>query len=117
MLLAMLLGCSSDSSKEINTAKTCSAAEGGETITAVVNTLTYARQVDGIANGFNLDGVISDTSDETGCFKPDLVGPDGTQGVDNAFSALIPALESTEAVALETLIQTSINSGELLLMM
>lgn len=117
MLLAILLGCSSDSSKDTVTLGSCSADEGGETITTVVNTLTYARQVDGIANGFNLDGVISDNEDETGCFKPDLVSPDGTLGVDNAFSALIPALESTEAVALETLIQNSINNGELLLML
>ena len=75
MLLALLLGCSAEKTLDSGQNQSCSAEEGGQKLTAVINTLTYARQVEGIANGFNLDGLVSDNTDEDGCYKPDLVSP------------------------------------------
>ena len=41
----------------------------------------------------------------------------GNRGIDNGLSSLIPALDMTEASAVEGLIQDSINAGELLMML
>lgn len=75
----------------------------------VVTELLFARSVEGVSTGFDLDGV------ENQCGVPDLVSPEGATGIDNAFANLIPALELTEAVAGEGLIQDAINEGDLLL--
>ena len=88
----------------------------GETIVGIISSITHARRNDGVVWGLDIDGVNSASSDPTGCYKEDLVDPNGNVGIDNAFSALIPALDSTEAVALESLVQQSINNGNLLLM-
>lgn len=93
--------------------KTC---EDGDTVVAVVSTFSYARIENGVVWGFDLDGLTSTNQDYQGCYKNDLVDPLGNTGIDNAFSALIPALESTEAVALESLVQQSINVGNLLML-
>ncbi len=110
--LLMLSGCRPDVQKD--TAEL--SCEGGETIVGVISVISHARRNEGVAWGFNLDDVTSTFTDPIGCFKEDLTDPNGTPGIDNAFSALIPALESTEAVALETLVQDSIYNGNLLLM-
>ena len=88
-----------------------------ESEVAVIRDLTFMRvDDDGVSNGFNLDGLVSDDSDEGGCFRPDLVDSDGNTGVDNAFSNILPALELTEASAVEPLIKAAIDEGRLLLM-
>lgn len=82
-----------------------------ESRVALITSLDFARQEEnGVSRGFDLDGV-----DGT-CNKDDLVHPDGTGSIDNAFSHLLPALEATEAVAINGLLSDSINSGELLLL-
>lgn len=92
-------------------------AATGETVTLVMDTLTFARRADdGTTWGFDLDGRVSDTSDADGCYKADYVTPDGLTGVDSAFSGIVPALEATEASAVEDLIQDSIQNGQLLLL-
>ena len=84
----------------------------------VVNTLELLREEDGrVSEGWDLDGVVSDESDPVGCFIPDLFHPDGSPGIDNAFGGLLPALEATEGAAIGALIQASVDSGELLLVM
>ena len=109
-----LFSCTSDANKDTGAALSC---EGGETIVAVISYIGHARREDGVAWGFDIDNVTSATTDPQGCYKEDLTSPNGDVGVDNAFSALIPALDSTEAVALESLVQQSINNGNLLLML
>lgn len=81
----------------------------------VVQRLTFAREIDGVSDGFDLDGVASTDGSAGGCGVPDLVGPDGADGIDNAFAYLLPALELTEAAAVEGLIQATIDSGDLLM--
>jgi hypothetical protein len=87
----------------------------GEERLLVIQRLTFVRQEAGISDGFDLDGVTSPLGGPTGCGIADLSAPDGAVGVDNAFSYLLPALELTEAAAVEGLIQSTIDSGELLI--
>jgi len=82
----------------------------------VMTTISFARVEDGVSEGFDLDGEITEQGDRTGCGVQDLTDPFGNQGIDNAFGYLLPALEATEAIAIYGLIQAAINSGELLLM-
>ena len=112
--IPLVLACGEKPEDTAVTLQTCS--ETGETIVGVISTLTHARRTDGVVWGLNIDGLTSINTDPNGCYKDDLVDPYGNSGIDNAFSALIPALESTEAVALESLVQDSINNGNLLLM-
>ena len=114
VVLPLLFSCSDKPEDTANSLQTCSAT--GDTIVGVLSSITHARRVDGVVWGLNIDGFTSANTDPNGCYKEDLVDPNGTPGIDNAFSALIPALESTEAVALESLVQDSINNGNLLLM-
>lgn len=81
----------------------------------VVRSLMFARQTDGVSEGFDLDGVTTDLDGSTGCGIADLVDPNGAGGIDNAFAYLLPALELTEAAAVESLIQAAIESGALLI--
>jgi hypothetical protein len=92
-------------------------APGPQTEVVVVRDLTFVREdVEGVSDGFNLDGLVSDESDAGGCFRPDLVDSEGNTGIDNAFSNILPALELTEASAVEPLIKAAIDEGRLLLM-
>lgn len=109
LLPLMLLGCPSEPEPE-----TCAT---GEPETWVIRQLTFARRDAGVVPGFDLDAHDSGDGDSTGCGHPDLIAPDGTPGVDNNFSGLVPILEASEAVAAESLIKQAIASGELLLMM
>jgi hypothetical protein len=114
LLLPLCLSCGDKPEDTAKALQTCS--ETGETIVGIISTLTHARRENGVGWGLNIDGLTSINTDPNGCYKDDLVDPYGNPGIDNAFSALIPALESTEAVALETLVQQSIHNGNLLLM-
>jgi len=107
------LSCGEKSTDSAAISGSCSA---GNTIVGVISTITHARRDEGIVWGFDIDGMNSLGTDPNGCYKEDLIDPNGNTGIDNAFSALIPALETTEAVALESLVQQSINNGNLLLM-
>lgn len=76
----------------------------------VVRTLTFGRAEAGVSDGFDLDG-----SAAAECGIPDFVGPGGEAGIDNSFANLLPALELTEAAAVESLVQAAIDSGELMI--
>jgi hypothetical protein len=85
--------------------------DAADTEVAVISTLAFGRVADdGTSEGFDLDG----TSDDV-CDIPDYTSAGGEGGVDNAFARMIPALEATEAAAVEGLVQDAIESGELLL--
>lgn len=118
LVLSSLFACSDKSPKD--TAYDVATAYGScdspeDSLVFVFSTVSYARRDGDTVWGFDLDNHESDSNDDEGCYHADLSTPDGTPGIDNALSGLIPALEATEAVALETLIQTAINTGELLL--
>lgn len=117
ILPLLLVGCQGDpsSTPSLVVEDSC---ETGDTYVWVVHAMGYTRKSpDGEVWGFDLDGHVTDPGDDEGCGLPDAVDPEGTPGIDNAFSNLIPALEATEASAVEGLIQDSINTGELLLLL
>lgn len=118
LLVAVLVGvgCSggSDSASPELDAAVCG-AESAQTRHWVIDTLAFGRIDNGVSDGFDLDSVVSEMGGSTGCGRADVVGPDGTQGIDNAFGELIPALENTEFVAAEALINDTIATGELML--
>ncbi len=97
-------------------AGTCTLTDMPEVL--VLRTLSFAlADANGVSEGFDLDGVTSTEDGETGCGVADYTSPDGAPGIDNAFSRLEPALNSTEAKisVIEGLVQSAIDSGELLL--
>jgi hypothetical protein len=90
---------------------------GGEEAIFVVTSMRFTRVEAGIADGFDLDGIVTGPGESTGCGFVDYTSPEGVPGIDSAFASLVPALELTEAQAVEGLVQASINSGELLLLL
>lgn len=71
---------------------------------------------DGLTRGLDIDGRVSDRSDDESCNQADFSSPDGLEGIDNQFGKLLPALDvvgGREAVA--SAIQRAINTGSLLL--
>jgi hypothetical protein len=91
-------------------------AEGGQRV-GLVTSLRFARADAGQSEGFDLDGLQTlDGASDAGCGIADYTDAAGNPGVDNAFARLIPALELTEAAAVEGLIAAAISSGELLIL-
>jgi hypothetical protein len=90
-------------------------AEGGR-MHWVIDSLLFGRVVDGVSDGFDLDDDVSTQGGAGGCGSEDAVDSAGVPGIDNAFGRIIPALESTEFVGAEPLINDTIRNGELLLM-
>lgn len=83
----------------------------------VIDEITFARRTDQGVWGFDIDAHVSDASDAQGCHHQDLIDPLGNEGIDNAMSGLVPALELTEAAAVEPLIDEAIRSGRLVLLL
>lgn len=90
---------------------------GGEERVALVSSLTFSRAANGVTDGFDLDGVATESGQGTGCGVADMVGPDGATGIDNVLANLVPVLEQTEAGALEPLIQYAINEGGMMVLL
>lgn len=89
----------------------------GESRAVVMSSLGFARRDEaGATWGFDLDAHVSDAGDAEGCGHADLVDPDGLPGIDSAFSGIVPALEASEAGAVEELVRDSVRNGELLLL-
>jgi hypothetical protein len=89
---------------------------GGPVRAGVITELRFERPVDGVSDGFDLDGTTSTEDGATGCGIADYTDPTGLAGVDNAMSRLLPALDLTEAANLEEIVVEIINSGELMLL-
>jgi hypothetical protein len=112
-MLWLLLACTAPPEESSPADIPCNGS--GEPQLSMMKTITFARRDEqGRSVGFDLDGRESTASDSKGCYKPDIESPEGVKGIDSAFSGLVPALEATEARAVEGLIQVSINNGELL---
>lgn len=85
----------------------------GESATALLSSLRFVRPEEGISDGFDLDGAVTTSGAASGCGVEDFTDALGQTGIDNAFANLLPALEATEAGAVEPLIQAAINEGGL----
>jgi len=95
----------------------CQPGDSEPTVAVVTELYFASEEPNGVSVGFDLDGRTSDADDAAGCGIADLSGPDGGPGIDNSFASVLPALELTEGVAVQALIQAAINSGELLMML
>lgn len=108
----LLLACAPDPiGPEAADPGECSA---GVTETWVLTQVTFPRAEDGVTSGFDLDEHVTEIGDREGCGVGDYVASDGTEGIDNAFALLRPALDATEASAMEEIVQEAINGGGLL---
>jgi hypothetical protein len=87
-----------------------------EPVVGVFTRVGFERPRDGTSDGFDLDGQVSEAGGGTGCGLADYRSPDGRAGIDNGFARMLPALELTEAAAVEDLFQEAINNGDFLLL-
>jgi hypothetical protein len=110
-VLALLGGCSEEEPRREPAPEPATCEAGGALDRAVViQSMWFGRAESGVSDGFDLDGTTT-----ASCGIADFVAPDGATGIDNAFAYLLPALELTEAAAVESLVQAAIDSGELLI--
>lgn len=114
-LVAALLAVSCASPGD-DAPNTCGESQADPRQTWVMTSLVFAPVVDGVSDGFNLDDRVSAPGDPAACNTGDYVGLSGEPGIDNAFGALLPALNNTEFVGVEPLVQDTINAGSLLLL-
>ena len=91
-------------------------APGGSSELLVLRSLSFPREEAGVTVGFDLDNDVTMPGGLAGCGVADQVAPDGTPGIDNSFARLRPALDTTEASALDDIVHEAINSGGLLAM-
>jgi hypothetical protein len=91
-------------------------APAADPTVALLSVIGFEPIVDGMSRGFNLDDAVTASVSDPGCGRADLVAPDGTPGVDNAFGALLPLITSLGGEALQSLVQNAVLSGELLLL-
>ena len=118
LALAVLTGCSAGDPVALDSATKAATCAGPDArqMHWVIDSLYFARVADGMSDGFDLDGTTSSGSGTDGCGRADFTSPDGVPGIDNAFGEVIPALENTEFVAAEALINDTIKTGELMLL-
>ncbi len=69
---------------------------------------------EGMVGGFNVDGVVSDEDDRDGCEVPDLVAPDGRQGIDNRLTDLLNQTSDQIREYVPPVLQSAISNGGLL---
>jgi hypothetical protein len=112
-VLLLMMGCV-EPSEDDAIAGVCPST--GTTELIVLSQIVFPREVDGVTSGFNLDDDVSFAGGSTGCGIEDQLGPNGEEGIDNAFARLRPALDATEAEALDLIVMEAINSGGLLMM-
>jgi hypothetical protein len=118
--IALFSGCGGADGKRLDADSDDAFATCGDpadTEVLVITSLAFTREASSSSiAGFDLDGVDSASGDPQGCGHGDYMSPDGVPGIDNAFAALVPVLESIGAGAVEGLIIDAINSGELLIL-
>lgn len=116
-LLLVALGCGDGTANDPFAGPVparCAATRMEQSI--VVSRMTFIKATrPGVTEGFNLDGRVSTNDDASSCRRTDFTSPDGTTGVDNQLSLLVPVLETQTAGALDAAIQAAINSGQLML--
>ncbi|MEL6178250.1 MAG: hypothetical protein AAFS10_04820 [Myxococcota bacterium] len=90
----------------------------GDSHVNVIRTIDVIAQLEpGVAEGFDLDGRVSEEGDEETCGHGDLMSPEGVSGVDNQLAEMWSALEPLIGEASRALLQGSINEGRILVML
>ncbi len=88
-----------------------------EPLVIVAKTLRFVRAEDGISAGFDLDGRVSERGDRESCGIADFEAPDGTAGIDNTFTNVLPLIEAGGGQALEGFVQEAVNDGDMLVVL
>lgn len=112
-----LAGCSAETATSPEpTPKPTSVTQAG-----VLTFATFARVLDDekdIAEGLDVDGLVSTEGDEQSCGKLDFTSPEGEPGIDNQFGGLLPVIEKyVGAENIGQLLATAIANGQLLILM
>jgi len=85
---------------------------------SVMDTLSFTSLVkDGVAPGFNVDGIVSEEGEPESCGHGDFTSPEGVEGIDNQLAMITPLLDLVGLGAVHGLIQSSIEQGGLLLVL
>ena len=91
------------------------ACMGGKTLDEVIVKMEFVVQMpSGVSRGFDIDNYTAMAGDGKTCGHASLTAPDGTPGIDNQLSDLIPTADAISNGALEPEIQAAINGGQLL---
>ncbi|MCB9506280.1 MAG: hypothetical protein H6698_00110 [Myxococcales bacterium] len=81
----------------------------------VMRKISFTAEVEpGIAEGFDLDGRVSEAGDPESCGHGDRVSPDGRDGIDNQFAELWGLIQPLVGEQVEELLQGAINEGRVL---
>jgi hypothetical protein len=112
---AALAGCASEPPASHGSSKQ-SVTQAG-----VITFATFARILDDkahIAEGLNIDGVVSPDGDAASCGMKDFTSPEGEPGIDNQFGGLLPVIEGyVGSENIGQLLATAISNGQLLILM
>jgi len=88
-----------------------------ESMLCVIDTIMFAAEEGGgVSPGFDLDGVVSNGTDEESCGGIDFTDPDGTPGVDNQAALLVPMFDLIGFGAVSSFIQGAVEEGGFLLL-
>lgn len=101
---------------ELEVDTSCTASGHGKS--SVVTFATFAKMVEGDAvEGVDVDGIVSDGSDEAGCYKADFTSPDGVPGIDNQVATLLPLVEDLVGEDnIDALLGAAITNGQLIIL-
>ncbi len=116
-LLAVLLAACGEAPADLPAAPRAPCDSPGERRAVVLTTFAFERfdaARGNVVDGFDLDGNVSAAGDWVGCRQGDFTSPEGARGVDNQVARLLPIVDSMTGGAFDGLIQSSVNSGQLL---
>ncbi len=116
LIFAVLLGCGEEAATGDDEPAPEPEPEVITSRLSILDFLDFQPEVDGVSDGFDIDGRISTYMDDETCRRGDFTAPDGTEGIDNQIAKLLPALEIAGATALTGLVQGAIRDGGLLVM-
>lgn len=110
-----LAGCASEPPPK-QTASKQSVTQAG-----VITFATFARVIDDkthVAEGLDIDGVVSPDGDAASCGMKDFTSPEGEPGIDNQFGGLLPVIEGyVGSENIGQLLATAISNGQLLILL
>ncbi len=117
-LSSFFLSCAADDHGALDTSSSSdlSLEPVQTTFLLVLDTFQFVPVEEGIAPGFNIDGVVSGDDDAGSCNKEDLIAPDGEEGIDNQLAKVVPLFDFFGVGAALNYVQDSIEEGGVLIM-
>jgi hypothetical protein len=104
-------------SNDVQADTTIGVEEEPKDLLSVISVINFTREIeDGVAVGFDVDGVVSEDGDDESCGHADFVSPDGTKGIDNQLALITPLFDTVGIGAVEGFVQAAVEQGGLLIM-